>query len=151
MKNPSGREILETIEAASSISAEVASAMITAIAKSPEQFDKIVGYLRETEAGRHLVIAAAVQFAIPSAVPEKGPKRPLPDTGPGPGDQPGKIDRENHARIVGYLRTNGPTGPAAVKAALNLKEGEWIRALTGDPKIVATGKGAGRKYAVEGK
>lgn len=81
--------------------------------------------------------------------PVAGPegKRPLPDA-PGPGEQPDPADRENHRRIVGYLRTNGPSGPAAVKTALTLTDAEWNRGLTGPTKIKAEGKGPGRKYSV---
>jgi hypothetical protein len=74
-------------------------------------------------------------------------KRPLPDTGPGPGGQPGGKG-DNHRRIVDYLKTNGPSGPAAIKEALALSETDWIKGLSGTPTITATGKGAGRKYGV---
>lgn len=96
-----------------------------------------------------------VSNGTPPAAPTPGGKRPLPDA-PGAGGQPDPVDRENHARIVAHLRTNGPTGPAAVKAALKLTDPEWNRGLTGTPTIHAEGKGPGRKYflretVIEGK
>lgn len=92
----------------------------------------------------------AVKAAMgPTVVtPPAGSKRPIDVTPPGPGEQPDPVDRENHRRIVEYLREYGPSGPAAVKKALNLTDGEWARGLTGVPAIHAEGKGAGRKYLV---
>lgn len=82
----------------------------------------------------------------PAGAPEG--KRPLPDV-PGAGEQPGKVDRDNHARIVAYLREHGPTGPGTIQEALDIKGATWARALTGTPAITSEGAGRGRKYLVK--